>query len=137
MGSVQITGLSHHQPPNPEPSQQLGSAFPRIQQEKKKKRKRKAGGPGVVGQAGALEPSRLSCPSGAVCSRVSTRAGWPSLFWSPGFSLPLRPALDSQPRGLHQWPRSAGGRGAAVLEKTPAVSLLWKACPGTGGSSEF
>ena len=37
MGSVQITGLSPHQPPHPEPSQQLGSAFPRIQQKKKKK----------------------------------------------------------------------------------------------------
>lgn len=58
------TGLSPHQPPNPEPSLQLDSAFPRMNREKKKEEKGRW--PGMVGHAGALEPSWLSCPSGAL-----------------------------------------------------------------------
>lgn len=110
-GCVQTTSLS---PPNPEPSRQLESAFPRIQQEKKKGRKGR--GPGVAGQAGALEPSRLSCPSGAMHSGVSTRAGRPSLF-CPGFSS-LRPALDSQPCSPSA-SRSAGHRGERQCWRRP------------------
>ena len=91
----------------------------------------------MVGHAGAPEPSWLSCPSGAlhiqgcpcglggpVCSVLLGFLFLSGLPWnlSPGVSVSGR---------VRQ-----GERGAAVLEKTPTVSLLWRACPGTEGSPE-
>lgn len=54
MGSVQTTGLSHHRPPNPEPSQQLESAFPRIQQKKKEEKGRWPWGGGTDRGSGTI-----------------------------------------------------------------------------------
>ena len=129
---MRTTSLS---PPNPEPSQQLESAFPRIQQKKKKEEKGRWPWGGGTGRGSGTIQAELPVRRRAL---RGVHAGWvtQSVLVSWVFSS-LRPALDSQPRGLRQWPRSAGDRGAAVLEKTPAVTLLWRACPGTGGSSEF
>ena len=120
----------------PRARRQLDSAFPRMNRETKKEEKGQW--PGMVGHAGAPRPSWLSCPSGAlhiqgcpcglggpVCSRLLGFLFLSGLPWtlSPGVSVSGR---------VQQ-----GERGAAVLEKTPAMSLLWRACPGTGGSLEF
>lgn len=120
--------------PRAQPAARL--CFSQDEQRKKKGRERPVAWDGGTRRGSRTILAELSVRRLAQ-SGVSMRAGWPSLFRSPGFSLPLSPALDSQPRGLRQWPVRCGERGVAVLEKTPAVSLLWRACPGTGGSPEF
>lgn len=102
----------------PRARRQLDSAFPRMNRETKKRRERPVARDGGTRRGSrtilAELPIRRLAHSG-----LSMRAGWPSLFRSPGFSLPLRPALDSQPQGLRQWPRSAGGEGSGSAGEDP------------------
>lgn len=109
--------------------------FPGFNRKKKKEEKGRWPWSGGTGRGSGTIQAELPVRRRAL---RGVHAGWvtQSVLVSWVFSS-LRPALDSQPWGLRQRPRSAGYRGAAVLEKTPAVTPLWRACPGTGGSSEF
>lgn len=85
---------------------------------KKKKKEEKGRWPWGVGQAGALEPSRLSCLS-EPCTQGVHGLGDPVCSGLLGFLFSQAcPGLSSPV--LRQWPRSVGYR-AAVLEKNPAV----------------
>lgn len=94
LGCVQTSSLS---PPNPKPSRQLESAFPRIQQEKKKKKEEKGRWPwgGGTGRGSGTIQAELPIRRHAL---RGVHAGWvtQSVLVSWVFSS-LRPALDSQP----------------------------------------